>query len=74
MSIKDKIQEISKKYKRKCDVFSKYDLVVMKASYSENNPTLSPDEAIGYADWSSSSEVLIVLAELLDFIKEDSNG
>ena len=74
MSIKDKIWELCKKYEDKCERYKRFDLVVLRASYSKHNPTVTPDETIGYANWSGSSEVLIVLCELLDFIKKSEKG
>ena len=50
------------------------ELVVLIASYSKQNKTIDPDDAIGYADWTANSEVLIVLDELLEFINKSKEG
>lgn len=74
MNIEDKILALIDKYSKEGDDLQRYSLVVLRASYSKHNKTIDPDDAIGYADWTANSEVLIVLDELLEFINKSKEG
>ena len=73
MNIKDKIWQLINKYDEMYTLSKRFDKVILSANTASNRG-VDPDDAIGYADFSSSAEVIIVLTELLEFIKEDNNG
>jgi hypothetical protein len=69
MTIKDKIWQLINKYDEMYDLNKRFDKVILGAN-TAGNRGVDPDDALGYADFSSSAEVLIVLSELLEFINK----
>ena len=73
MDIKDKIWELCEKYQEKWDEDQRFGTVILGAN-TASRKGVDPDDALGYADWTASSEVIIVLTELLDFIDKSKKG
>jgi hypothetical protein len=72
MDIEEKIVKLSEKYLTRGKEDEVFGTAILNASMA--NKKVHPDDAIGYADWTASSEVLIVLNELLDFIDKSKEG
>ena len=73
MDIKDKIWELCEKYATDHEEDKRFGTIILGANTAGNNG-VDPDDALGYADWHASSEVIIVLTELLDFIDKSNKG
>lgn len=73
MTIKDKIWQLVDKYDEMYNLSKRFDKVILGAN-TASNKGVDPDDAIGYADFSSSAEVIIVLTELLEFINKSEKG